>query len=517
MSNLYLCRMGGLKPAALSALLILAATFAWAEVPTMIGYQGSLSRINGAPLDTTVNVTFALFADSIGGHAMWLETHENVQVSSGAFQTKLGKFNPLTADDFINGNLWLGVRVGNNSEMTPRLRIGATPYAYRTATIDAASGGIVVGDVQILGKMVIGTNNEAMGEASFVAGFHNVSYQDFSVISGGDSNFTYGDHSVVSGGHGNIAVGDYSNIGGGSSNVAGLLVMRSGERDPGEGDYSTVGGGMNNIAAGDYSTVGGGKSNQAIGENSSILGGHHNIATGDSATICGGSFNAAGSFGTVCGGASNSANGDFSFVGGGMINQADSLFSVIPGGYHCYAGNYSFASGYRAKAIFDGCFRWADSHNADFSAPDTANSFSARAAGGVYFFTSSNLSSGVALAPGGSDWYSYSDSTMKRNIRLVDTRDVLDRVAQLPMKRWSYAAQDESIEHIGPMAQDFWNLFHVGGDSLRISTIDPAGIALAAIQELAKQNQDLQKELATLRAQFQSHLAQEKQTSNREE
>jgi hypothetical protein len=52
------------------------------------------------------------------------------------------------------------------------------------------------------------------------------------------------------------------------------------------------------------------------------------------------------------------------------------------------------------------------------------------------------------------------------------------------------------------MAQDFWNLFHVGSDSLKISTLDPAGIALAAIQELQKQNATLQDRVTQLEKQL---------------
>jgi hypothetical protein len=110
-----------------------------------------------------------------------------------------------------------------------------------------------------------------------------------------------------------------------------------------------------------------------------------------------------------------------------------------------------------------------------------------------------------------------SDSTKKRNIRLVDTKDMLSKVAALPIKQWSYKSQNAGIEHIGPMAQDFWKLFHVGDDSLSISTIDPSGIALAAIQELAKrnenlenQNQKLEAELAALRTQVQALMAGDK-------
>jgi hypothetical protein len=82
----------------------------------------------------------------------------------------------------------------------------------------------------------------------------------------------------------------------------------------------------------------------------------------------------------------------------------------------------------------------------------------------------------------------------------------------MPIKQWSYQSQDPSIEHIGPMAQDFWRLFHIGDDSLSISTIDPGGIALAAIQELAKRCDHLEQQNITLQRQIQSLLAKGEQT-----
>jgi hypothetical protein len=51
------------------------------------------------------------------------------------------------------------------------------------------------------------------------------------------------------------------------------------------------------------------------------------------------------------------------------------------------------------------------------------------------------------------------------------------------------------------MAQDFHQLFEVGNDDTRISTLDPDGIALAAIKELHKRNDELTsrvEELTTL-------------------
>ena len=122
----------------------------------------------------------------------------------------------------------------------------------------------------------------------------------------------------------------------------------------------------------------------------------------------------------------------------------------------------------------------------------------ARATGGFYLFTNVTRTAGVRLLSGSSAWVTVSDSTMKRRYGKVNTEEVLNKVVELPIERWSYKAQDEGVQHVGPMAQDFWNAFHLGEDSLAISTIDPDGVALAAIQELAKQNESKDKKIADL-------------------
>ena len=88
----------------------------------------------------------------------------------------------------------------------------------------------------------------------------------------------------------------------------------------------------------------------------------------------------------------------------------------------------------------------------------------------------------MRLAAGGSGWIGGSDSTLKRNIREVDYQDVLQKVAELPISQWSFKSQDENLEHIGPMAQDFYRLFGLGEDDKHINTLDPDGVALAAIK-----------------------------------
>jgi hypothetical protein len=80
-----------------------------------------------------------------------------------------------------------------------------------------------------------------------------------------------------------------------------------------------------------------------------------------------------------------------------------------------------------------------------------------------------------------------SDRNAKERFTPVNAREVLDKVARLPITEWQYKIQSKAeseIRHIGPMAQDFHEAFSVGPDGKHISTVDADGVALAAIQGL---------------------------------
>jgi hypothetical protein len=117
-----------------------------------------------------------------------------------------------------------------------------------------------------------------------------------------------------------------------------------------------------------------------------------------------------------------------------------------------------------------------------------------RCPGSARFYTAEiGTATGVGLSAGGGSWSNLCDVHQRRLHGEVNIAEVLTKVAQLPLHRWSCKTQDESIQHIGPMAQDFYTLFHLGEDSLGISTIDPDGIALAAIQELKVRTDKIEK------------------------
>jgi hypothetical protein len=90
-----------------------------------------------------------------------------------------------------------------------------------------------------------------------------------------------------------------------------------------------------------------------------------------------------------------------------------------------------------------------------------------------------------------------SDRNAKEQFKPVKPREVLDKVAHLPISEWQYKSgidkDERPARHIGPMAQDFREAFSLGRDDKHITSVDADGVALAAIQGL---NEKLEEKLA---------------------
>jgi len=106
-----------------------------------------------------------------------------------------------------------------------------------------------------------------------------------------------------------------------------------------------------------------------------------------------------------------------------------------------------------------------------------------------------------------------SDRAAKDGVVPVDGRMILAKVASLPLATWRYRTQDESVRHIGPMAQDFRAVFGLGEDDTHISTVDADGVALAAIQGLYTVVKEKDDEIATLRGELTAMKAQQQSAS----
>lgn len=312
--------------------LFVVALLVWtmqgvAGVPQMINYQGSLSRPDGTPLDTTVSMTFKLYDAATGGSQLWLENWGSVTTQRGLFNVRLGQ-NTALGDAVLNhAQLLLGIQLGSDAEMTPRIQVTSVGYSYRVGTVDGASGGT------ISGKISVGSGNTNAGNFTNVLGENNAVFGDHAAISGGNFNQARGNYSVVSGG-GGPSVGD--------SNSA-------------SGDNSVIGGGRRNIASSGSATIGGG---------------WHNVASGNTSTIAGG--------------VDNIASGDYCTVGGGNYNHCTGSYATVPGGRdNSVSGAYSFAAGRSTRVDHDGCFVWADHTAQDYFSSTADNQFLIRASGGV--------------------------------------------------------------------------------------------------------------------------------------
>jgi hypothetical protein len=367
----------------------------------------------------------------------------------------LGTLNPVPVEIKVNGTRALRLEPTTNE---PNVIAGSEANQVLAGATGAAIGG---------------------GAGNLAGGISDVAnYRDFTTIAGGAGNYCAGGWTTIGGGSANSCSGLASTIGGGRQNSCegwdSVIGGGSGNTCTAYGG-GTVAGGSENACAAAYAAIGGGIGNY-IDTNALYAGigsGIFNTNSGYAAVIAGGNLNTVPDI------------SDYAAIGGGYGNTvSNSAFATIPGGSgNVAAGLCAFAAGHRAQSLHPGAFVWGDSTEAD-TVSTGPNQFIARASGGVTFFTSPNLAAGVQVPPGGGSWSSLSDRDAKEHPQPVNPRDVLRRVAALPIQTWNYKTQDASIHHIGPMAQDFSAAFNVGEDDKHISTVDADGVALAAIQGL---------------------------------
>jgi hypothetical protein len=254
--------------------------------------------------------------------------------------------------------------------------------------------------------------------------------------------------------------------------------------------YSTIGGGFNNlIALGNTfgnSTIAGGVGSSIESQNSTIGGGFQNhIDTGSaSSTIAGGLQNNIG----LTKDAGNAT------IGGGYLNRANGIGSTVPGGQQNDAsGNFSFAAGLKASARQPGQFVWADAIDKVFDPQalgsfggNNANTFQARATGGIQFISGVNAAGAVTqscyMLPSTAGWTCSSDRNVKEAFSAISPKTVLAKLMKIPVSTWSYIGSKN--RQMGPMAQDFYAAFGLSGTDKAINNIDAQGVAFAAIQGL---------------------------------
>ena len=116
----------------------------------------------------------------------------------------------------------------------------------------------------------------------------------------------------------------------------------------------------------------------------------------------------------------------------------------------------------------------------------------------LYLSISGNYS-GYFAANGA--YVSVSDRNRKENFVEVNTQELLEKLDGMPMFEWNFKGEDPGVRHIGPIAQDFHDSFHLNGsDEKKISHIDPSGVAIVGVKGLLTRVKGLESENAALKA-----------------
>ena len=167
-------------------------------VSQVLSYQGRLlDPSTGAPKnDGVYEMTFSIYNVLTGGTALWTET-KSVTVGGGAFTSLLGDTTPLVLGNFDGQELFLGIKVGDDAEATPRQRLAHSAYAMfaeKAGSADTATSATTAGDAGTLDgndSADFATSSHAHDDRYFTEGESNSAFVNTAgpdAMTGNDAN-----------------------------------------------------------------------------------------------------------------------------------------------------------------------------------------------------------------------------------------------------------------------------------------------------------------------------------------
>ncbi|MFH1683737.1 MAG: hypothetical protein ABIA67_02510 [Candidatus Margulisiibacteriota bacterium] len=125
---------------AVAGVVCLLAFPSFAAFPQQINYQGKLTDASNVPVaDGTLSIVFTIYDAASGGSSLWTET-QSVSTESGFFNVVLGSATSIGLDVFTGEASYLGIKVGTDSEMTPRQQLVSVGNAFYANNADQLDG-----------------------------------------------------------------------------------------------------------------------------------------------------------------------------------------------------------------------------------------------------------------------------------------------------------------------------------------------------------------------------------------
>ena len=128
----------------ISILIILSAASLYSQIPRTISYQGVLTDTSGnTKPDGSYSFTFSLYETASGGSPIWSEI-KTLNVKKGLFSTALGDQTIFPDSLKFDNPYWLGIKVANEPELTPRIALTSAGYSFTSdMALNIADGKVV--------------------------------------------------------------------------------------------------------------------------------------------------------------------------------------------------------------------------------------------------------------------------------------------------------------------------------------------------------------------------------------
>jgi microcystin-dependent protein len=113
---------------------------AFGAVPLVLNIQGRLLDVNDKPLpDGTYKITIRLYnqSENTGANSIYEEKDKSVDVKGGIFSTTIGEQNQIPTSAF-DSLVWVGIQLGNDAEMYPRLKLSTVPTSFHSQTSEVS-------------------------------------------------------------------------------------------------------------------------------------------------------------------------------------------------------------------------------------------------------------------------------------------------------------------------------------------------------------------------------------------